>query len=48
MPPTLDQLRTALLGEWDNIPKRRIHALMNYMHRRIRDVTDAGGGHMRY
>jgi transposase len=47
-PATLDQLRAALLEEWDNIPMRRINALMNSMHRRIRDVTDAGGGHMRY
>ena len=43
MPPTLDQLRAALLEEWDNIPMR-INALMNSMHRRIRAVTDARGG----
>jgi hypothetical protein len=42
-PPTLDQLRAALLEEWDNIPMR-INALMNSMHRRIRAVTDARGG----
>jgi hypothetical protein len=42
-PPTLDQLRAALLEEWDNIPMRRINALMNSMHRRIRTVTDARG-----
>ena len=39
-PTTLDQLRAALLEEWDNIPKR-INALMNSIHRRIRAVTDA-------
>jgi hypothetical protein len=27
-PATLDQLRAALLEEWDNIPMRRINALM--------------------
>ena len=42
-PPTLDQLRAALLEEWDNIPMR-INALMNSIHRRIRAVTDARGG----
>ena len=44
VPATLDQLRAALLEEWDNIPMRRINALMNSMHRRIRAVTDARGG----
>ena len=42
-PPTLDQLRAALLEEWDNIPMR-INALMNSMHRRIRAATDTRGG----
>ena len=42
-PPTLDQLRAALLEEWDNIPTR-INVLMNSMHRRIRAVTDAREG----
>jgi transposase len=47
-PANLDQLRAALLEEWDNIPMRRIHALMNSMHRRIRAVTDARGRHTTY
>jgi transposase len=47
-PATLDQIRAALLEEWDNIPMRRINALMNSMHWRIRAVTDARGGHTRY
>jgi hypothetical protein len=42
-PATLDQLRAALLEEWDNIPMRRINVLMNSMHRRIRAVTDTRG-----
>jgi hypothetical protein len=46
-PATLDQLRAALLEEWDNIPMRRINALMNSMHNRIRAVTDARGGGIR-
>ena len=41
---SLDQLRAALLEEWDNIPTRRINAVMNSMHRRIRAADDAGGG----
>jgi hypothetical protein len=47
-PATLDQLRAALLEEWDNIPMKRINALMNFMHRRIRAVTDVRRGHTRY
>ena len=47
-PVTLDQFRAALLEEWDNIPMRRINALMNSMYRRIRAVIDARGGHTRY
>ena len=47
-PATLDQSRAALLEEWDNIPMRRINALMNSMRRRMRAVTDARGGHTRY
>ena len=48
IPVTLDQLRIALLEEWNNVPMRRINALMNSMHRRIRAVTVARGGHTRY
>ena len=47
-PATLDQLMAALLEEWDKIPMRRIEALMNSIHRRIRAVTDVRGGHTRY
>jgi hypothetical protein len=47
-PATIDQLKAALLEEWDNIPMRRINALMNSMHWRIRAVTDVRGGHTRY
>ena len=47
-PTTLNQLRNALLEEWNNIPMRKINTLMNSMHRRIRAATVAGGGHTRY
>ena len=47
-PSTLGQLRTALLEEWENIPMRKINALVNSMLRRIRAVINARGGHPRY
>ena len=43
-PNTLGQLRTALLEEWENIPMRKINALVNSMQRRIRAVINARGG----
>ena len=45
-PNTLGQ--TALLEEWENIPMRKINALVNSMQRRIRAVINARGGHTRY
>ena len=47
-PTTLGQLQTALLEEWENIPMRKINALVNSMQRRIRAVINARGGHTRY
>ena len=47
-PNTLGQLRTALLEEWENIPMRKINALVNSMQRRIRAVINARAGHTRY
>ena len=47
-PNTLGQLWTALLEEWENIPMRKINALVNSMQRRIRAVINARGGHTRY
>ena len=42
---TRAQLTRALEEEWNNIPIRRINALMNSVTRRIRAVTRANGGH---
>ena len=42
------QLRVVLVGEWDNIPIRKINSLMNSIHRRIRAVERANGGYTRY
>ena len=47
-PNTLRQLQTALLEEWENIPMKKINALVNSMQRRIRAVINARGGHTRY
>ena len=47
-PNTLGQLRTALLEEWENIPMRKINAMVNSMPRRIRAVKNARWGHTRY
>ena len=47
-PNTLGQMRTALLEEWENIPMKKINALVNSMQRRIRAVINARGGHTRY
>lgn len=42
---TFDQLRNALLKEWNNI---YLYNLMNAMHNRISVVTAVGGEHYRY
>ena len=47
-PTTRAKLTRAIEEEWNNIPTRRINALMNSMTRRIRAVTRANGGHTRY
>ena len=44
-PNTLGQLRTALLEEWENVPMRKINALVNSIQRRIRAVINARGTH---
>ena len=48
IPDILGQLQTALLEEWENIPMRKINALVNSMQMRIRAVINARGGHTRY
>lgn len=41
-PTMLNQLRNALLEEWNNILMRKINTLMNSMHRRIREENIPG------
>lgn len=47
-PRSLNQLRNALLEEWENIPQNAINALVTSMPRRIAAVSAARGGHTRY
>ena len=48
-PPTnVNELRTALLEEWNNIPQADINKLVLSMRRRCQAVADARGGHTRY
>ena len=47
--PTLSgNCKQYLLEEWENIPMRKINALVNSMQRRIRAVINARAGHTRY
>ena len=47
-PETLDELRRALIQEWNNIPQTCIRNLIGSMRRRCQAVTNARGGHTRY
>ena len=48
-PPTnVNELRTALLEEWNNIPQADINKLVLSMRRRCQAVANARGGHTRY
>ncbi|VDI11317.1 Hypothetical predicted protein [Mytilus galloprovincialis] len=47
-PETLAQLRTALFGEWNNIPQDFIRRLIDSMRRRCQAVINARGGHTRH
>lgn len=47
-PKTLDQLRAALLEEWEDIPQNAIRHLIEGMPRRIHLVIQARGGNTRY
>ena len=48
VPTTLQQLRVALLEEWDNIPQRTISTLIDSMRNRCALVIEANGGVTRY
>lgn len=47
-PLTLDQLRVALLEEWEAIPQNEVSNLINSMPRRTNAVIQARGGNTRY
>jgi hypothetical protein len=47
-PETLDELRRALIQEWNNIPQTFIRKLIGSMRRRYQAVIHARGGHTHY
>lgn len=47
-PSDLQELRTALVREWDQIPQNRVANLIRSMPSRTRDVIQARGGNTRY
>ena len=48
VPNNVAELRQALPGEWQAIPRERIRRVICSMRRRIQAVIDADGGHTRY
>ena len=48
LPTNIQQLRTAIEEEWDNIPQATINSPIKYMQRRCVALQDANGGHARY
>jgi hypothetical protein len=47
-PPNIQQLRTAIEEEWDDIPQTTINSLINSVRRRCVALHEANGGHTRY
>ena len=47
-PGNVNELRDALLEEWNNIPQAQMNNLIHSMHRRCQAVSKARGGHTRY
>lgn len=47
-PSTLEQLRTALIEEWDTFPQDKIRDLIGSMPRRVRALKNARGGNTSY
>ena len=47
-PASVQELRQALLEEWDKIPQYKIRKLISSMRRRCQAVTEARGHHTRY
>ena len=47
-PESVQDLRQALLEEWDQIPQNKIRRLISSMRRRCQAVIEARGHHTRY
>jgi hypothetical protein len=48
VPANIQQLRTTIEREWDNILQTTINSLINSMWRRCTSLHEANGGHTRY
>ena len=42
------KLRDVVMEEWKSIPVATCEALVNSMHRRVKEVLDIDGGHTKY
>ena len=47
-PANVNELRQALIQEWNNIPQAKNNTLVNSMSRRYTAVVNSRGGHTRY
>ena len=47
-PSSLQELRAALLEEWENLSQRNVNKLIDSMPRRIGAVLESRGGYTRY
>ena len=44
----IDELRTAILQEWEHFPQERLRRLVRSMTRRVTELHNKGGGYTRY
>lgn len=47
-PQNVQQLRQALIAEWNNLPQQKVLTLIQSMRRRIQACINANGGHTKY
>ena len=45
---TIDELRTAILQEWQQFPQERLMRLVRSMTRRVTELQNKRGGYIRY
>jgi hypothetical protein len=44
----IDELRTAILQEWQQFPQERLRRLVRSMTKRVTELYNKGGGYTRY